>query len=278
MSCLGRTADDTLKVLNSLEKGTLEGIVPVSEGTNDTQTLEQCKNDQSKCKLDEIYKAVKENANDPNDVQLKCLGILYKPEYNSTIEAACKRNGGEFIDLPGKAGNYHPTDDVYRDVLKEIGQIENPGSAPTASDDLPSNNLVSAASIAQQGSNDQVRTLACALPGVENCEQYGKSMTAVAGAEGAPDGGCSSPTVCGSFQQKADNYELGIKAFNDACGSSPNDVCQTVQQTCINGPSDRINNNLCSAAAAVGLHAKVDAQIQSQITYPPPPAPPPILH
>lgn len=128
-SCAGRFADDTLNTLKDLPKGTLSGTIPVSEGTNDPQTLQQCKDNPSNCKLDQIYQAVKDNADDPNNVQLKCLGILKYPEYNQTIQEACARNGGQFVELPGKAGNAHSND--YQQVLKDIGQIEFPGDQTT---------------------------------------------------------------------------------------------------------------------------------------------------
>jgi hypothetical protein len=165
-SCYGRTADDTLKMLDNLPKGTLSGTVPVSEGTNDLQTLEQCKNDPSNCKLDKIYQAVKDNADNPNDVQLKCLGILSDPSYNQTIKDACERNGGQFVDLPGKAGNWHSNDAGYQQVLKDIGQFENPGTAPGGDFGGGGN---------EQGNESKALPTKCGIEGISGNIMYAES-------------------------------------------------------------------------------------------------------
>jgi hypothetical protein len=186
---------------------------------------------------------------------------------------ACLNNNAKVLgQLPvANAGDTHATDQGYLQMASNVqGQIAAP---PPGFDNLNDNQAggqtrgTSQSPIQQQGLYDQVRSLSCSVPGIQNCDNYGRSMTATVVAEGQPDGGCSSRTICGAFQQTDDNYTRGMNAYVNSCDSS-NANCQYVQQNCANGPSDRIGNNVCSAAAAVGLHASVDNQIQTQINDP----------
>ncbi len=152
-------------------------------------------------------------------------------------------------------------------VDSNMNQIEPTGDAPGNT----TNENSSKAPFNQQSFNDQINSITASDcdPAKIDCSKFQQSMRATFGAECGNVPNCardSTRDVFGSFQQTTDNYNRGIQAYADSCDQST-EACQSVTATCTNGAADRMTH-ICSTAAAVGIHAPVEATIQSSTSDP----------
>ena len=165
--------------------------------------------------------------------------------------------------------------------MKMEYEAKQEGADPDATTDLSAKTTISgfddkdptapAAPIAQQGANDQIRTVAaglCQSYGIQNCDRFGNSMIATFYQECGGKANCMGhgSSYAGSFALSQSEYQNGIQNYLSNCDQSA-DACQAVTQNC-SGGSDGRGNHICNSAAAIANHARIEGSIQSATDNP----------